>query len=47
MGRVQQTDNARNAENIYQANLHKKRPKGRPKVRWKYNVENNIKNGIS
>ena len=35
-------DDARNTKNIYQANLHQKRPKGRSKARWKDDVENDV-----
>ena len=36
-------DDARNTKNIYQANLHQKRPKGRSKARWKDDVENDVR----
>jgi hypothetical protein len=31
---------ARNTKKIYQADLHRKRPKGRPIAKWKDDVEN-------
>jgi hypothetical protein len=44
-GILQRMDDARNTETIglYQANLHKNRPKGRPKDIWKDDVQNDVR----